>query len=122
MNPALPPVHSVTVAGFEITATATHVLLRDTTLGPDSPVLAFKFRVWTAVTDAIANGLLPVCAYQPDEVQADVPEGGIALVWNALEPAGYKAADFLATLVFTADRWAEFTTAIRAAEQEDTTP
>lgn len=118
MNPALTPVHSVTVAGFEIAATDTHVLLRDTTLGPDSPVLAFDFRSWTAFTDAIARGWLPPCAYKPDEIQTPVPEGGIALVWLALDPTD----DELGILVFTADRWTEFATVIRAAEQEDTTP
>ena len=97
----------------DLTFRDTRIVVSDTTGGHMSPLLWFNLDAWQElVVDRIKAGADSPCVYGPDDVTTEVPPGGVAMVWSAVD----RSDDDLATVVFTAEGWAAFTAGVRAGE------
>lgn len=107
------PTHPDVEVATGVSTIDPRILVRNAKYGDLSPRLTFSRAAWQElVVDRIKAGVDSPCVYGPDDVQADVPEGGVAMVWSAAD----RTDDDMATIVFTADGWAAFTAGVKAGE------
>lgn len=92
-------------ACVEVMLDGDRVLVRDSKLGNDSPVIRYALRDWQRlIVERVKAGIDPTGLYEPYEIDAEVPAGGVALAWLAADPT----TDVLAVLTFTRAEWDAF--------------